>query len=149
MPVVGQPLEYHGSFRFVVTVDNIEAGAFTECTMPTLQVDTEEIKEGGQNTYSHKLPVRVLVSSQSVTLRRGITRNDTLLNWYLQVMHGDIKNATRVVTVIVFDSMARPIAIWTFNNAYPVKWGGLSLKSGDSVVAVEEIEFAYHSFEVG
>lgn len=147
MAVVGQPIEYHSSFRFSVTVDNIEAGAFTECNLPNIQMETEEIKEGGQNTYSHKLPVRVNVGS--VTLRRGITKNDVLLNWYLQVVRGEIKTAIRKVTVIVFDSMSAPIATWTFNNAYPVKWGGLSLKSADSVAAIEEIEFAYHGFEVG
>jgi phage tail-like protein len=147
MPVVGQPIEYHSSFRFTVTVDNIEAAAFVECNLPSLTVETDPIKEGGQNTYTHKLPVRV--DNGTVTLRRGVTKNDTMLNWYLQILRGDVKNATRKVTVTVFDSMSRPVAIWTFNQAYPIKWGGPSLKSGDSAAAIEEVEFAFHGFEVG
>lgn len=145
MPV-GDPIEFHGSFRFTVKVDNIAAAAFTEFVMPSLQVETEEIKEGGLNAYSHKLPVRVNVGS--ATLRHGITKDLRLLNWYLQVLRGDIKNARRQVTVTMYDEGHLPMLTWGFHEAYPIKWGGPTLKADNTGVAIEEIEFVHHGFEV-
>jgi phage tail-like protein len=147
MPRTGNPIEFHTTFRFKVLVDGINLAAFVECNLPSLQVETEDIKEGGQNAYTHRLPVRV--NAGTVSLKQGITRNDQLLNWYLQVLRGDIESATRTVSVIILDSMKVPIATWTFYEAYPIKWGGLMLKSSDQAVAIEELELAHHGFEVG
>ncbi len=147
MPPVGKPIEIHAGFRFVVQVDNINTAAFTECTLPRLQVETEDIKEGGLNAYIHRLPVRV--NAGTVTLKHGVTKSDELLNWYLQVLQGQIKNATRNVTLIIFDSTRKvQIAQWAFNQAYPIRWGGPTLRTGDSAVAIEELELAHRGFTV-
>jgi phage tail-like protein len=147
MPPVGQPIEIHAGFRFVVQVDNINAAAFTECTLPRLQVETEDVKEGGLNSYIHRLPVRV--NAGTVTLKHGITKSDELLNWYLEVLQGKLKNAMRAVTVIIFDSTRKTqIAKWSFAKAYPIRWGGPTLRSSDSAVAIEELELAHHGFTV-
>lgn len=135
------------SLRFTVTVDGINYGAFTEFTLPSLQIETQEIKEGGQNSFAHKLPVRVTVGS--ATLRHGVSTDFSLLNWYMDMLRGDIAAATRQVTVVMYDVGYLPLMTWTFRNAYPVKWGGPSFKSDTSSVAIEELEFVHHGFEIG
>lgn len=140
------PSEVFQSFLFVVVVDNITYGAFSECVLPSLSVKTEDVREGGQNTFTHKLPVSVDVGT--FRLKRGITRDLYFLHWYMQVMAGDIADATRQVTIVTHDSRSIPIATYTFVNAYPIKWTGPALKAGDSAIAVEEIEFVHHGFEV-
>lgn len=147
MPPVGKPVEIHAGFRFVIRIDNINAAAFTECTLPRLQVETEDIKEGGQNSYIHRLPVRV--NAGTVTLKHGLTKSDELLNWYLQVLMGQVKNATRNVSVVIYDSTRKiQIATWSFTRAYPIRWGGPTLRSSESAIAIEELELAHHGFEV-
>jgi phage tail-like protein len=146
MPPTGKPIEVHGSFRFKVEIDGISYAAFTECNLPSLQVDTQEVQEGGLNEYSHKLPVRV--KTGSVTLKHGITKDGALLKWYMQVMNGEIADATRTVKVIMFDSRMKPVSTFTFREAYPVKWGGPQLKAGDQSLAIEELELVHHGFEV-
>ena len=133
-------------FRFMVMIEGIYNLVFTEFRLPSLQVDVEKIQEGGQNAYIHQLPVRVNLGT--VTLRHGLTRDMSLLNWYLAVMKGDLEKAYRQVTVVLVDSTTIPVVIWNFRNAYPVKWSGPSLKSDSSEIAIEEIEFVYHGFEV-
>ena len=119
MPAVGQPLEIHAGFHFVVKVDNVNTAAFTECTLPKLQVETLDIKEGGQNEYIHRLPVRV--NAGTVTLKHGVTKGDELFKWYLDVQSGNIKNGTRNVTITVYDSTRKiSVATWTFNKAFPI-----------------------------
>ncbi len=135
------------SLRFAVAVDGINYGAFTEFTLPSLQIETQEIKEGGQNSFAHKLPVRVTVGS--ATLRHGVSTDFSLLNWYMDMLRGDIAAATRQVTVVMYDVGYLPLMTWTFRNAYPVKWGGPSFKSDTSSVAIEELEFVHHGFEIG
>ena len=139
--------EQHAAFRFMVTVDGINYAAFTEFTLPSLQIETEEIKEGGQNAFSHKLPVRVTVGS--ATLRQGVSDNFDLLKWYMDMLHGDIAAATRQVTVVMFSTSQQPLMTWTFRNAYPVKWGGPTFKTDSNSVAIEELEFVHHGFEIG
>lgn len=133
-------------YRFAIAVDNINSAVFTEFTLPTLQVETQEIKEGGQNTFVHKRPVRVTVSS--ATLKHGVAKDFSLLNWYMDVLKGDIKSATRQVTVTMFDSLSVPVMTWSFREAYPVKWSGPSLKSDGNSVGIEELEFVHHGFDI-
>lgn len=144
--MVGNLFEFHSGFRFTVAIDGINYAAFSEFRLPSLQVETMDIKEGGQNQYVHKLPVRVNVGTAA--LKQGITRDFTLLNWYLQILKGDMVGAARQVTVVMFDVRRIPLIIWNFRDAYPVKWSGPSLKSDTSAVAIEEIEFVHHGFEV-
>lgn len=134
------------TFRFTVAVDGMNTAAFTEFRMPSLEVETVEIKEGGQNTFVHKLPVRVKVGS--ATLRHGISRDLSLLRWYLEVLEGKIDDATRQVIVVMYDTHHLPMITWYFNEAYPTKWAGPTFKVDDNNVAFEEIEFVHHGFEV-
>lgn len=146
MVVYDKPVEVHASFRFTVNIDGVNQAAFTECKLPALQVETEDIMEGGQNEYIHRLPKRV--KAGSITLRHGITKDGALLEWYLQVLSGDIKKATRTVTVVMYDSKLDPIARFTFRNAYPIKWSGPTLKTEGKALAIEELELTHHGFEV-
>lgn len=146
MPTIEKMQELHSGFRFTVKIDGKDFAAFTDCTLPNLQVETQDINEGGVNEYVHRLPVRVKVGT--VTLKHGITKNSELMRWYLQVRDGKIEAATRTVSVVMFDSLLKPVATWTFNRAYPIKWVGPQLKSGDSAAAIEELELAHHGFEV-
>jgi phage tail-like protein len=134
------------SFRFAVSVENIYNAIFSEFTLPTLTVETEEIKEGGQNAYAHKLPVRVTVGS--ATLKHGVATDFTLLNWYMDMLKGDIEAATRQITVTMYDTLRVPVMIWTFRQAYPIKWSGPSLKTDGNNVGIEEIEFVHHGFDI-
>lgn len=147
MPPLGKPPELHPGFRFVVRVDNVNTAAFTECTLPKLQVETLDIKEGGQNEYIHRLPVRV--NAGTVTLKHGVTKSDELLKWYLDVLKGKIKDATRDVTVTIYDvTLKIVVAKWSFKNAYPIRYGAPALRAGDDAIAIEELELAHQGFTV-
>jgi phage tail-like protein len=152
MPETGKPIEIHASFRFTVKIGNENLAAFSECTLPNVEVETFEVKEGGLNDYTHKLPVRV--KTGTVTLRYGVTADDRLLKWYIRLMEGldgDDKKFTelsRPVTVVMYNSQFNDVATWNFDRAYPVKWKGPTLKTEQGVLAIEELELAYHGFSI-
>lgn len=147
MTRVGELVELHNSVHFMVVIDGVNYATFSECVLPDLQLETEDIKEGGQNEYVHKLPVRVTVGS--VKLKHGMTQASELLTWYLQIMRGDVENATRQMSIVLRDAAGTPIATWGFRDAFPVKWTGPALKAGESAIAIEELEFAHRGFEIG
>ena len=137
--MVANQINPSSGFRFAVALDGVNLAAFTEFRLPSLSVQTVDITEGGQNTYVHKLPVRVNVGP--ATLKHGISKDLTLLKWYLQVLKGDLEYAFRQVTVVMYDVGRVPVATWTFREAIPVKWSGPTMKTDDNGISIEEIEF--------
>lgn len=150
MPRTGHPIEAHASFRFEVAIGRDGksfTATFTECVLPSLQVETMDVKEGGQNAFTHKLPMRV--NAGTIKLKHGITKDLQMLYWYFRVMEGNIEDATFEITVTLQSTDHQVIAQWHFLNAYPIKWVGPQLKTDNNSVAIEEIELVYHGFQVG
>jgi phage tail-like protein len=133
------PEELYGAFNFVVQFGSNTGAEFSECTLPTLEVDVLEQKEGGYNHGVHLLagPVR----AGRLTLKRGVAKSSELLKWYGEVASGTVK--TRNLTVVMYDSHLNPVMRLHFDNAYPVKWTGPSFRTSDSSPAIETLELAY------
>lgn len=137
-----EQFEAYTTCHFQVLVDGIPMAAFTECTLPNLEIETsEEIKEGGLYDYSHRLPVRM--KSGSVTLKHGLIRGNVLMEWYSAMLKGNFSKAKREVTVIVLEQDLIPVLIVAFRDAMPVKWTGPKLNAGENAVAIEELTFNY------
>jgi phage tail-like protein len=141
MPDNGDRAAAHAAFRFAVEIEGISEAMFTECTLPPLEVDVHQQKEGGYNAGVHLLPGPV--KPGRLTLKRGVAQSGTLLNWYREVANGKVKDATRNVSVVMYDSTLEEVMRWNFERAYPVKWSGPELKAADSGMAIEALELAY------
>lgn len=142
----GKRAEGYPAFRFVVQIDGIGEAVFTECTLPNLEVEVEEQKEGGFNTGTHLLPGRV--RRGTITLKRGLASNSALLAWYLAVMQGRVKESRRHVSVILYDSQGEQLMRWDFGGAYPHKWVGPTLNSASNDLAIESLELSYESLTI-
>jgi phage tail-like protein len=135
------------TYRFVVLIDNFPLGAFTECVLPTLTIETEDIKEGGLNTRIHKLPTRT--NAGTLKLKRGVSTGDLLFRWFLLVQEGEWDFAKRTVRVISLNSMSTSfVQYWKFDDAYPIKWTGPSMRAGEAAIAIQELEIAHAGFTV-
>ena len=124
------------TFRFLVTVDGETQAAFTECTLPAVEWETEEVKEGGLNVYTHQLPVRR--KGTRITLKNGVGKSK-LLQWYLETMGEKFERKPIVVSVL--DARQNKIMIWELAGAYPIKWTGPQLKSDENAIAIQTVEF--------
>ena len=125
------------AFRFVVDVGGERQGAFTECTLPTIEWEVEEVKEGGLNTHTHQLPGRR--KAVRISLKNGVGKS-ALLTWYIETMSE--KFSRKTVTVTLLDSKQQPVLIWDLAEAYPVKWGGPALKSDTNAIAIQPLDLA-------
>jgi phage tail-like protein len=137
------------SFRFRIEIYGITNARASEVTGLQIETETESFEEGGVNNYVHQLPKRT--KYQHITLKRGITDNDELWNWYQDVVNGDIerKNGAIVLMDLTDKIEGSDIKYWAFEGAYPVKWTGPDLKADSNVVAFETIELVHHGIWKG
>ena len=140
-------VEAYAAYRFAVEIDGISEAVFSECTLPPMEVEVHEQKEGGYNSGVHLLPGRV--KAGRLTLKRGIGEASALLEWYRQVANGRVREATRNVSVVMYDAQLNEVMRWNFEQAYPVKWSGPALRTDQSTVAIETLELAFATVTVG
>lgn len=134
----------NSSHRFLVEIGGKAVAAFTECTLPTLEFDTLEQKEGGLNDYVHVLPGQR--KSGRLILKRGLTSSTELFDWYMDLLSGKITKAKRTIAVIMYDLKGNEMSRWDFTDALPVKWSGPQLKADQAAVAIETLELVIHEF---
>lgn len=142
----GQRIEAHAAFRFAVQIEGITEAVFTDCTLPTLEVEVQQQMEGGLNNVVHHLPGRV--KAGRITLKRGLTTSSKVLAWYMDVAQGKINGSRRKVSVVMYDSLLEEVMRWNFEGAFPSKWSGPSLVTGNSQVAIETLELSYESMDM-
>jgi phage tail-like protein len=126
------------AFRFVVAIDGVPLGAFTECTLPALEVDVEDVKEGGLNTSVHQLPGQRRAAK--ITLKNGVGLTTHLLNLYQKAMQGQVKRLH--VTVTLLNPLLVPIMVLDISEAYPIRWAGPELRTESNTLAVQTLELA-------
>jgi phage tail-like protein len=126
------------SFRFVVSIEKKAVGAFTECTLPTIEWEMEQIKEGGLNTSVHQLPGAR--KPATLTLKNGIGIVDSLFTWCIDTMNQKFKRQD--ITVTLHDSMRNPVITWHIQGALPMRWSAPQLQADSNTVAIQTLELA-------
>jgi phage tail-like protein len=124
------------SFRFVVFVDDRQLGAFTECTLPVIEWEMEQVKEGGYNTYIHQLPGHR--KQATVTLKNGVGIVDELFSWCIDTM--EEKFQRRNVTITVFNSFLKAVMTWHIKEVLPTRLTAPQLQSDSNTVAIQTLE---------
>jgi phage tail-like protein len=130
-------------FNFLIEIEGVLAGGFSECS--GLQVETEvyEYREGGVNEYVH----RFIGSTKypPLILKRGISDISGLWNWHQQVTEGINQRSfqRRNGTIYLIDKQKNPVMWWNFKEALPYKWTGPEFRADSGNVAFETIELAH------
>lgn len=135
----GERQDPYTSFSFLVEIEGIITGGFSDISGLQIETELEEFREGGMNDHVHKLP-RV-TKYGNLTLKHGLTDQDQLWNWYKDVIQGNIERKN--VTIFLLDITGELARHWEFVNVYPVKWTGPELKADSNTVAFETLELAH------
>lgn len=129
---------YQG-FNFMVEVEGILTGGFSECTGLGVETEYFDFREGGQNGFVHRLagPTKY----PALILKHGLTQIDGLWNWHQAVTQGTVNRKNG--TIYLLDKQRIPVMYWNFKDAYPVKWTGPDLRANDANVAIESVELTH------
>jgi len=130
----------YASFNFLVEIEGLLVGGFSEVSGLQLESELQDYREGGQNGFIHRLPGPMRYP-QNLTLKRGLTDIDTLWAWQQDVAQGIIKR--RNGTIYLLSRMGIPTMWWDFLAAYPVKWTGPEFKADSNSLAFEAVELTH------
>lgn len=132
-------------FKFLIEESDAIEAWVTECSGLTMEREVLTYAEGGRNDYEIKLPGRT--KYQNIVLKRGVTRSDKLWKWYQKGLY-NIQVETKNLSIILKNTRGDIVKRWNIRNAYPVKWVGPDLNTGNSQIAFETIELAHHGIEL-
>jgi phage tail-like protein len=137
--LLGVRADPYQAFNFLVEIEGILAGGFSECT--GLQVETEffDYREGGQNGFVHRFagPTKY----PPLILKHGLTQIDGLWSWHQDVVSEKIER--RNGTIFLLDKQRIPVMWWDFLEAFPYKWTGPELRAESGAIAFESVELAH------
>lgn len=112
----------------------------------SVEYETEEYKEGGENRFTHKLPVRTKYSD--LVLKRGMLLGSETTRWFTDAFSGRAFSP-RTVTVVLMNEKGEPLRTWNVVHAVPRKWSVSDLNANENSVVVETLELTYSYFTVG
>ena len=110
-----------------------------------VEYDTEEFKEGGENRFTHKLPVRTKYTD--LVLKRGMLTNSETVQWFLEAFQ-ERSFSPKTVTVILMNEQGEPLRTWNVVHAVPRKWTVSDFNANENSVVVETLELSYRYFTV-
>jgi phage tail-like protein len=147
---VSLPFYPPAAFCFDLSFDGSGADAsFQEISGLKVEWTSEEVEEGGQNRFVHKLPLRVRHSN--LVLKRGVALQQSPLSaWLKTSFRGSFvaqPAQTKNVVVKLLDGRKRPLVKWSLTGAYPVSWDHSPLNSTESSLLVETMELSCRFFE--
>lgn len=138
--IVGMRPDPYQVFNFLIEIESIFAGGFSECSGLAVETEFTDYREGGLNEYMHRLPGPT--KHPPLILKHGLTPIDGLWGWHQDVVRGTIKRQNGTIYLLGKDHS--PLISWDFKNALPVKWTGPDLRADSGNVAIESIELAHH-----
>lgn len=133
-------------FHFKVEFANIEGEfEFQSVSGLSVELEFEEIAEGGENRFKHKLPVRT--KYPNLVLKRGAKINSGLINWCRDAVE-NFSIAPTDVLISLLNEKHEPLMSWNIVHAWPVKWSMADFNAEESKIAIETIELAYNYFNI-
>lgn len=131
---------------------------FQSVTGLDAQIETESIKEGGENRFEHVVPTRRKYSD--LTLKRGVLSPDDgseFTQWCLDAFQGfeevgssshkRFKIQPRNLIVVLLNEKHEGLMYWEIIHAWPKAWKIGELNAEKSEVLVETLELHYNRLE--
>lgn len=111
----------------------------------SVEYDMEEFKEGGENRFTHKLPVRTRYAD--LVLRRGMLTDSAVVDWCFDAFR-DRQFTPCDVDVILMNEAGSALRTWSVAQAIPKKWSVSDLNANESAIVIETLELSYRYFTV-
>ena len=144
MPAYLPPVGFHFRVEFGFLAPDSTDVRFQEVSGLTAELGTEEVSEGGENRFSHRLPTRAKYAN--LILKRGLFTDSELIEWCENAIE-NFEFEPTTVNVTLLNENHEPVAeTYSFVNVWPVKWSVSDFKAQDNSLVVETLELAYQHF---
>ena len=138
-------IDPYRAFNFSVEIDGVPRASFSEVGGLTAEGDAVDYREGTDVQPN----VRKLVGLRkyaNITLKRGYTADQTLWQWYTNIVNGlaDRRN----VTIVLMNEQRKPVLRWNAENAWINKIEGPALKASGNDIALESVELVHEGLSI-
>jgi len=138
------PLSFYYRVEFSISKDKNDV-RFQTVSGLSVEYDYESFKEGGENRFEHKLPVRTKYAD--MVLKRGMLTDSAVIKWMLDAFRNrEFKPAD--LTVILLNEKGEPLKTWKVAQAIPKKWIVSDLNANENSVVIETLELTYRYFTI-
>lgn len=138
-----QTVNFHFRVLFEVNTEAFDV-RFQSVTGLDATIETESIKEGGENRYEHVVPVRRKYGP--LVLKRGLLSpsESGLTAWLKKAFDDEKVEPIRSLDITLLNEDHKPLLYWTINNVWPRSWkiGELNAERGE--VLIETLELNYN-----
>lgn len=118
---------------------------FQEVSGLDVEMETEALKEGGQNRFTHQLPIRAKYSD--IVLKRGMFFGSGILMWCRQAMENfEFKPVNVLISLLNSDHL--PLNSWYVVNAIPKKWQVSNFNAMENSLVIETLTLSCQYFNM-
>ncbi len=108
-------------------------------------LETETIKEGGENRFEHVIPVRRKFGP--LILKRGLLTpgESGITKWFKEVFDHQVVTPIPTVNIKLLNEEHEVLMQWTVNNVWPRSWkiGELNAERGEVLIETLELNYNY------
>jgi phage tail-like protein len=139
------PVGYFFRVEFQLGGAGASDAMFQDVTGFTADLETEPMKQGGENRYTQLLPTRAKYGD--LVLKRGLLLNSKIVQWCKAAIEElDIQPITVIVSLL--NEQNTPLMTYNFVNAWPKKWSVSDFNAQESKIVIETLELTYQYFRV-
>lgn len=138
------PWGFYYKVEFGISSDSNDV-RFQSVSGLSVEYDYENFKEGGENRFEHKLPVRTKYAD--MILKRGMVVDSKVIEWFNKAFR-DREFEPTDINVILMNEKGEPLRTWKVAHAIPKKWLVSDLVSTENAIVIETMEITYRYFTV-
>jgi phage tail-like protein len=139
-----QTVNFHFRVEFRSEAQSLDI-SFQSVTGLDSTLDTETVKEGGENRFEHVVPVRRKYGP--LILKRGLLTpaESGITKWLKKVFDDQIVKPIETVHIKLLNQDHQPLMQWTINNVWPRSWkiGELNAERGEVLIETMELNYNY------
>lgn len=137
------PVGFHFLVEFEGLGSQEKDHQFQSVSGLSVDIETEEMAEGGENRFKHKLPVKT--KYPNLTLKRGMLIDSAVIDWCRDAIENFSFKPVNL-TIKLLNEEHTPLISWNVVHAYPVKWAVEDFNAEESKLVVENFELTYNYF---
>lgn len=136
--------DIYRSYNFVIDIQGVASGYFTEISGLSIAVESIPYREGGAAPAVRKLPGRVEYGD--ITLKWGMSESTELWEWLMVTVQGNVERKEMSIILLAPDGQQENTR-WNLHNAWPNAWRGAQLRGDAQGVAIETLVIAHEGIE--
>ena len=139
------PPGFHFKVEFLEVQSGEDDNLFQSVSGLNVSLQTETIKEGGENRFEHTIPTRSKYTD--LVLKRGLLKDSGVIKWCRSAIENfEFKPITVIVHLL--DEKHATLVKWELTHAWTKKWSVADMNAEQSAVLIETIELNYNFFTV-